>query len=155
MARKIIAEPPAPPPPNVPQLEEDNKNLSLRERLEQHRNQPGCVKCHAGIDPWGLPFEQYDAAGRFRRESVAADSTLPDETEVSGVAQLKQYLAEDRLDQVAFGMLKHLSIYAGGRSLTWKEIELLRQQGVALRDGGYRLRDLIHFVIHSSIFLEK
>ncbi|MCA9120081.1 MAG: DUF1592 domain-containing protein [Planctomycetaceae bacterium] len=155
MARKIIAEPPADPPPNVPQLGEENGNLTLRERLELHRDQPGCAKCHSGIDPWGLPFEQYDAGGRFRRESVAADSTLPDQTEVQGVASLKRYLTEERLDQVAFGVLKHLSIYASGRSLTYNEIELLRQKGVALRDDGYRMRDLIHFVVHSPIFLEK
>ena len=155
MARKIIAEPPADPPPNVPKLGEESGNLSLRARLEQHRNQPGCAKCHAGIDPWGLPFEQYDAGGRFRREPVAADSTLPDKTDVNGVAELKRYLAEDRIDQVAFGMLKHLSIYASGRSLTYNEIELLRREGIALRDEGYRMRDLVHFVVHSSAFLEK
>ena len=50
LARKIIATPPAPPPPNVPDLEEDESSeLSLRERLERHRDQPGCAKCHRGI----------------------------------------------------------------------------------------------------------
>ena len=41
VARKIIAEPPADPPPNVPALKADEKGLTLRQRLEQHRNQPG------------------------------------------------------------------------------------------------------------------
>ena len=27
--------------------------LTLREKLERHRNPKGCVKCHTGIDPWG------------------------------------------------------------------------------------------------------
>src|SRR4030095_9654737 len=49
LARKIIAEPPEPPPPNVPELKEDTRHLSLRERLEQHRNQPACAQCHAKI----------------------------------------------------------------------------------------------------------
>src|SRR6185369_6534863 len=56
LARKIIAEPPADPPPNVPALKEETKNLTLRQRLEQHRNQPACSQCHAKIDPWGVPF---------------------------------------------------------------------------------------------------
>ncbi|MCP3696866.1 MAG: DUF1592 domain-containing protein, partial [Planctomycetaceae bacterium] len=47
LARKIIAEPPDDPPPNVPDLAEIDAKLSLRERLERHRNQKGCVKCHA------------------------------------------------------------------------------------------------------------
>ena len=38
LARKIIAEPPDDPPPNVPALKEDEKGLTLRQRLEQHRN---------------------------------------------------------------------------------------------------------------------
>ena len=40
LARKIIAEPPDDPPPNVPALKEDTPTLPLRQRLEQHRNQP-------------------------------------------------------------------------------------------------------------------
>ena len=41
VARKIIAEPPADPPPNVPALKADEKGLTLRQRLEQHRSVPG------------------------------------------------------------------------------------------------------------------
>ncbi|GIS59121.1 MAG: hypothetical protein CM1200mP2_13460 [Planctomycetaceae bacterium] len=71
LARKIIAEPPEPPPPNVPDLSEDDKEkLTLRQRLERHRNQKGCAKCHAGFDPWGLPFEQFDAGGLFRDDKA-------------------------------------------------------------------------------------
>jgi hypothetical protein len=66
-ARKIISEPPDDPPPNVPALSEDTQNLSLRDRLERHRSQPGCLQCHLKIDPWGIPFEEFDASGRFTR----------------------------------------------------------------------------------------
>ena len=41
LARRIIAEPPDDPPPNVPALKEETQRLSLRERLERHRNQRG------------------------------------------------------------------------------------------------------------------
>ncbi|MFM7074410.1 MAG: DUF1592 domain-containing protein, partial [Planctomycetota bacterium] len=56
LARKIVAEPPDDPPPNVPALKEETKNAPLRLRLEQHRNQPGCAQCHSKIDPWGIPL---------------------------------------------------------------------------------------------------
>src|SRR5262249_53615796 len=73
LARRIIAEPPDDPPPNVPALQEDTLHLSLRERLERHRNQPACAQCHAKIDPWGGAFEEFDAGGRGeRRHRVAA-----------------------------------------------------------------------------------
>ncbi|HYP05185.1 MAG TPA: DUF1592 domain-containing protein, partial [Bryobacteraceae bacterium] len=117
LARKIIAEPPADPPPNVPALKEDEKGLTLRQRLEQHRSVPACMQCHLKIDPWGVALEQYDAGGRRKKEEVDARSTLPDKTEVSGIDELKRYLAEDRIDQVAFSVLKHLATYGAGRSL--------------------------------------
>jgi mono/diheme cytochrome c family protein len=155
LARRIIAEPPDDPPPNVPALKEAEKNLSLRERLEQHRNQTGCAQCHSKIDPWGVPFEEFDAGGRLKAETVDARSTLPDRTEVGGVADLKRYLAEDRLDQVAFSVLKHLTVYACGRSLTFNELEFLKRDGRRLKADGYRMQDLIRYVVHSSAFLEK
>ncbi|MEO1972312.1 MAG: DUF1588 domain-containing protein, partial [Pirellulaceae bacterium] len=113
LARKIIAEPPDDPPPNVPQIREDEgTHLTLREKLERHRSQDGCIKCHSGIDPWGIPFETFDAGGRFKNDpNVNAHSTLPDETEVRDLNELKAYLASDRIDRVAFSFLKHLSCY--------------------------------------------
>ena len=156
LARKIVAEPPDDPPPNVPALPEENSNLTLRQKLEQHRNQAGCAKCHQGIDPWGIPFEQFDAGGLFKtNESVDARSTLPDGTEIADLNALKTYLADDRIDQVAFSFLKHLTSYASARSLTYNEIEFLKEHGVGLQANGYRMQDMIRFVVNSEMFLEK
>ena len=157
LARKIIAEPPDDPPPNVPTLpEDDSSQLTLRERLERHRNQKGCVNCHEGIDPWGVPFETFDAGGLFRNDpDVDARSTLPDDTTVRDLNELKTYLANDRIDQVAFSFLKHLSCYAIGRSLTYNEIVFLQDQVIELKARDYRMRDMIQFVVTSDLFLKK
>ena len=156
VARRIVAEPPDDPPPNVPNLDDDLSHLPLREQLERHRNQPGCAKCHEGIDPWGVPFEEFDAAGRFHVVDAAlVTSKLPDGTEVAGVAELRQYLANDRIDQVAFSFLKHVATYAIGRQLTYNEIEFLRKNQLEFRETDYRMLDLIRFVIHSDLFLKK
>jgi hypothetical protein len=155
MARKIVAEPPDDPPPNVPALEEATDKLTLRERLEKHRNQPGCAQCHAKIDPWGMPLEEFDAGGRLKTEATDARSTLPDQTDVNGLTDLRRYLADDRIDQVAFSVLKHLATYAVGRSLTYNELEFLKRRGVELKPDGYRLQDLVRFVVRSPLFLEK
>jgi len=155
LARKIIAEPPDPPPPNVPELQEDTRNLSLRERLERHRNQPACAQCHARIDPWGIALEEFDAGGRLKPQPVAAHSTLPDNTEVSGTNDLKRYLSQDRIDQVAFSVLKHLATYATGRSLTYNELNDLKRDELRLKADGYRMKDMVRFVVNSKLFLEK
>ncbi|MEK6258780.1 MAG: DUF1592 domain-containing protein [Planctomycetota bacterium] len=157
LARKIIAEPPDDPPPNVPQLKEDDgAKLTLREKLERHRNQKGCAKCHSGIDPWGIPFETFDAGGLFKKgPGIDARSTLPDKAEIKDLNGLKAYLAHDRIDQVAFSFLKHAACYAVGRSLTYNELVFLQEQGVPLRSSDYRMQELLRFVIKSDVFLKK
>lgn len=155
LARRIIAEPPEDPPPNVPQLKDDGTTRTLREKLERHRNQEGCAKCHAGIDPWGIAFEQYDAGGRFKQQPTDARSMLPDGTEVADLKALKTYLANERIDQVAFSFLKHLSCYATGRSLTYNELEWLNEESKRMKPKGYRMQDMIRFVVQSDLFLKK
>ena len=156
LARKIIAEPPEPPPPNVPDLGKEEKGKTLRERLEQHRDKEGCAQCHEKIDPWGLPLEQFDAAGLFKRKEVDASSTLPDSTEVAGADALKKYLSTERIDQVAFSFLKHLAGYAIGRSLTFNELEYLKAEGKKeLGGSAYRMKDCVLFVVQSPMFMEK
>ena len=84
-----------------------------------------------------------------------ARSKLPDMTEVSGANDLKRYLSQDRIDQVAFSVLKHLATYASGRSLSYSELNQLKQDALKLRPGGYRMKDMLRFVAGSKSFLEK
>lgn len=155
IARRIIAEPPDDPPPNVPNLKQETEHLPLRERLAVHRNQAGCAQCHAKIDPYGIPLEEYDAGGRRKANPGDVQSKLPDSANVNGADELKNYLAHDRLDQLAFSFLKHLTIYACGRDLSYYELELLRQQSSQLKSDGYRMQDAVRWVVHSELFLEK
>ena len=156
VARKIVAMPPDDPPPNVPDLEDDpTDQLSLRERLERHRDQEGCAKCHSGIDPWGLALEEFDAGGRKKSGSVDARSTLPDNTEINGLNDLKRYLVGEQIDRVAFSVLKHLAVYATGRELSYNEIQSLKQEQILLKERQYRMKDMILFIVGSKLFLEK
>jgi len=155
LARKIIAEPPDDPPPNVPDLDASTAGLSLRQRLEQHRTQPGCMQCHTKIDPWGVALEEFDAGGRLKQQPADARSTLPDSTEVSGINDLKRYLSHDRVDQVAFSVLKHLVTYANGRSLAYNELKHLKEDGLRLKARGYPMQDMIRYVVNNKLFLEK
>ena len=67
----------------------------------------------------------------------------------------KAYLAHDRIDQVASSFLKHLATYAIGRNLTYSEIGFLQEKGLELKPAGYRMQDMVRFVIKSELFLEK
>ncbi|WDE97775.1 DUF1592 domain-containing protein [Lentisphaera profundi] len=154
VARKIVAEPPGTPPPNVPAVDEEDKTLTLREKLEAHRNQKGCKNCHMKIDPWGIPFEMFDAAG-FVKKSYESESELPDGTEVNDLNAMKKYLIDDRMDQVAFSFMKHLAIYATGGSLNFDEVAFLKENAQALKPTGYKTRDVLKFIINSHIFNTK
>ena len=62
---------PAPPPVNIPLLEEaagdvDFDSLSVRELMELHRSKPFCEGCHKIMDPIGLAMENFDVIGRWR-----------------------------------------------------------------------------------------
>jgi len=157
LARRIVAEPPEDPPPNVPQLPQEGPAAkTLRERLEQHRSQRGCAKCHSGIDPWGVPLLGYDAGGRFTAlPAEVTRSTLPDGTEVAGAGELRDHLAQARSGQLAFSVLKHLSTYAVGRSLRYNELTELHRQAARQAERGYPLRDLLRSVVLSDLFRKK
>lgn len=59
------------PPAEVPALsdsagESADRAFTIAELLAQHRNVESCNDCHFRLDPWGIPFEQYNAIGQFR-----------------------------------------------------------------------------------------
>ena len=106
----LLDDPPAPPPPAVPNLDggEQSQLLPLKVQLERHRDSPACAQCHRGIDPWGIALEEMDAVGRIRdtivrrsggkveRHPVDAAATLPDGRRVNGVRELADYLHDRR-----------------------------------------------------------
>ena len=70
---RLLNDPPPPPPPDVPELKSDQPDfaaLPLKRQLELHRKKQACNSCHRKIDPWGVPFENFDAVGRWRTKVV-------------------------------------------------------------------------------------
>ena len=52
----LLGTPVPPPPPDVPPLDPDRKlkQMSVRQKLEQHRANPACAACHKLMDPIGF-----------------------------------------------------------------------------------------------------
>lgn len=78
---------PIPPPPATVNSEaiapENGLGPTARDRLAVHRADPDCAVCHDSIDPIGLPFENFDAIGRFRTQENGVD--IETYGEISGV----------------------------------------------------------------------
>ena len=126
MLERVLHDPPPPPPPNVPEVDLTDPRIlemSLKERIADHRNKAACASCHSRIDPWGIAFENYDAMGSFRTKAdgkpVDATSELFDGQKLAGMDGLKRYLLVERQDQFARAMVHKLTSYALGRSLTF------------------------------------
>jgi hypothetical protein len=156
----LLGSPPPPPPPNVPLLEETKGNdgtrvLSVRERMEQHRNNPQCNSCHRVIDPLGLALENFDVTGRWRNndQGVAIDSTgeLYDGTQMSGPAGLRSALLKHQ-ETVLRSFTESLMTYALGRRVEYYDMPTVR---TIVRDAAkqdYRMSSFILGVINSPAF---
>jgi hypothetical protein len=67
----ILGDEVAPPPADVPALtdtvgESAEHASSIKDLLRLHRTQESCNDCHFRLDPWGIPFEQYNAIGKYQ-----------------------------------------------------------------------------------------
>lgn len=62
----LLCDSVAPPPGNVPPLPKVDPNVSAKELMAQHRNDPNCASCHGYMDPIGFGFEHYDGIGHYR-----------------------------------------------------------------------------------------
>ncbi|MDA7916822.1 DUF1592 domain-containing protein [bacterium] len=162
LLENILHDPPPPPPPAVPEIDltdPDILKMTLKERMEDHRNDPACYSCHAKIDPWGIALENFDAVGSWRDEvngkPVDATSELFNNQKLDGIDGLKHFLLANRQDQFCHAMTHKLTTYALGRPLSFSDRANLDEITSKLRKSGDRLGDLISFIITSDLFMTK
>ena len=165
---RLLDSPPAPPPPDVPELDAERPDLAkltLKEQLAVHREKESCNACHRGIDPWGIPLENFDAVGRWRTKipqhrkrpavEVDAASELPNGTRIGGIEKLQRYLVEQRNEWFARAIVKRLMTYGLGRSLDLGDRESVENLKSEFIDAEYRLKSLILAFILSESFQTK
>ncbi|HEX5054575.1 MAG TPA: DUF1588 domain-containing protein, partial [Planctomycetota bacterium] len=159
---RILGDPPPPPPPNVPKLDPTAPGfdqLTLAQHLETHRDNPSCRDCHAGIDPFGLPFERLSAVGRYepRRKNLDVDATsrLPSGAVVDGVEGLQAWLLEHKRDAFARALIGQLFAYALGRDLHFADEAELDTMLWQVKLAGYRLRSVIRSIVTSPSFTQR
>ena len=155
---QLLGSPPPPPPPDVPELEEDHDKITgttLRERLEQHREDPACANCHAKMDPIGFAMENYNAIGKYRTKEgeleIDSAGQLPDGTSFDGIADLKQII-KDRKKQFAQCLTEKMLIFALGRGLEYYDKPTIERIVRELEANDYRSSVLITEIIKSDPF---
>ena len=162
MLERLLNDPPPPPPPAVPEIDladPEIAKLTLKQRIENHRDHAACRSCHSKIDPWGIAFENFDAVGSWRTQiqgkPVDASSLLFNGQELDGMDGLKRFLLENRQDQFARAVVHKLTTYSLGRPLTFGDLSSVDQITADLRRQGDGLATLVTLVATSELFLTK
>ncbi|MCB1211749.1 MAG: DUF1592 domain-containing protein, partial [Verrucomicrobiales bacterium] len=176
---RIMGQPPPPPPASVPAVEPDIRGAkTIRDLLALHTTSKSGSGCHARFDPVGLALENFDIFGGWRTRYRGMEEgdrvigidraghdfayTLAGEVDPSGnlrdgrrfenIRDLRALLASDPR-QIARNLLQQLTLYATGVPVRFsdrREIEAILDQCSA-KD--YRVRDLIHGLVQSRIFI--
>ena len=143
------------PPANVPQLPENvPTGLTARQLIEQHSSDPACAKCHARIDPYGFALEQYDAIGRVRPVAVDTTTTLFNGPKIDGIDGLRDYLANQRRDDIVRQFCRKLLGYALGREIQLSDEPLLDDMLKTLKTHDYRFHIAVESIVTSKQFRE-
>ena len=157
----ILGTPPSPPPPDVEPLSPDLRGAkTIREQLEAHRKNESCFGCHQKIDPMGFAFENFNPIGQWRDnypvggKKIDPSATLANGETLADIVALKKFLlTKENLftHNLAEKMLSHATGRVIERTDRAEVDRVLKQ----LQENGGGLRDLVHFVAQSKIFLTK
>lgn len=154
----ILGQSPPPPPPDVPELEVQEGPLSgtLREQLEAHRSNAGCMSCHRVMDAIGFGLENYDATGKWRERdgdlTLDTTGTLPGDHSFETPAQLRQILVNTESESFSRTLAKKLLTYALGRGVDRGDNPAIDQIQRHVIDSDYRFSALIDAIISSEPF---
>lgn len=155
--QNLVGAAPPPPPPDVPALQDNtvSSQLSIRERLNQHRVNAACASCHEQMDPVGFALENYDAVGRWRTseagQSVDALGGWIDGREFQGVSGLEDALLA-RPELFVRTLTEKLLTFALGRGVEPSDAPAVRKIVREAKDDQYRFLRLILGIVNSPPF---
>lgn len=176
---RLLGQPPAPPPPNIPAVEPDVRGATtIREQLDKHRNNAACASCHAKIDPPGFALEEFDVIGGHRARyrslgagdpaprgnidpfigigfklgpKVDASGTLPDGRKFAGLADFQNLLAAES-STLATNLARQFAVYATGRGVSFADRDDIAAVVADTGKAGGGVRTLLYQVIESKLF---
>jgi hypothetical protein len=160
----ILGSPPAPPPPNVPSLEDTQAKSELkaatqREILALHRADPKCASCHSRMDPPGLAMEGFNAFGRMRAyesgQIVDPSGELATGEKFSGIGDLKQALVEKHRMEFYRTLTEKLMTCLLGRGVEYYDVPTVDAIAERLDKDNGRFSTLLFGVLESAPFQQR
>ena len=157
----ILGTPPAPPPPDIPPLEDaakrsGNKKPTLREALALHRQDAKCSSCHNRMDPLGLALENFNALGRWRDKErgqpIDSSGKLITGEAFTTIQELKHVLVNRRRRDFYRCLSEKLLTYALGRGLGYDDVEAVDKLVERLESKSGNATELLMGVVDSVPF---
>jgi len=145
-----------PPPEGVNTKLEDppvGEHRTKRMKLELHRKDATCATCHSLMDPLGLPFENFDAMGRYRTtdDTLAVDPSGDfNGHAVANARELGQVMSTD--SQVAQCLVRKYYSYAVGHEERAVDGSVLNDLYASFQASGFKFRQLVLDVATSDAF---
>lgn len=166
---RLLNDPPPPPPPTVPTLDASSESfgsLTLKQKIERHRQHSACNACHAKIDPWGLALENFDAIGAWRERAlvihpdtaaqsfspVDSSTVLPSGKEIQNSSDLVAFLMGTREEEFTRALTWHMMTYALARAPDLGDESELDAIHRHFRTSGYKLPALVLGIAQSESF---
>jgi hypothetical protein len=163
---KLLHDPSPPPPPGAGEIQPNTagEQLTVRQRLERHRNEPTCASCHAGLDGYGLALENYDAIGAWRTHQngegvrinrpIDPSGTLKSGRSFATLAEYKEALLAER-DLFGRAFVHTMLTYALTRPVGVIDDEAIDAIFKKLKQDKFRIRSVVHGIVDSPLFLTK
>ena len=134
----IFGQIPPEPPPNVPPLKVSDKQANgqpvplevhMRDRMEEHRQNPVCASCHMKMDPIGFALEAFDAVGTYRTaefgRKLNTEGWLTDGKKFTGPSGLRDSVMTYS-PQFVRTVTEKLAVYALGRGMDYEDMPMIR-----------------------------
>ena len=162
VVRRLLGEVIPPPPPQVPDLPQDEAKTDapLREVLAQHRSNPQCAGCHARFDVFGLALEGYGPVGEGRTKDLAgraidASATFPGGLQGSGFRGVQAYIKAKRQQDFLDNISRKLLSYALSRRLQFSDEPVIAEMTARMNATGHRFGSLVETIVSSRQFLNR
>ena len=163
VVRRVLGETIPPPPPNVPELPQDEAKTErpLREVLAKHRENAVCASCHARFDSFGLAFENYGPVGEARSKDLAgrpidAKADFPRGAgQGEGFQGVQTYIHEHREKDFVDNLSRKMLTYALNRQLLLSDEILLDKMKSRLAANRYKINTLVETIVTSPQFLNR
>ena len=160
---RFLNSPPAPPPPNVPELGSDAEGPTTNRKLvELHQTRAQCASCHRKMDTIGLALENFDLIGRYREDEtvwrdkvpVKISGSMPGGKSFNSFPEFQSAMLV-REEDLARNMVESLLVYALGRDIEFTDEPHIEKIMAKLKPHDFQMKDMIHAVAESPLFFQN